>query len=268
MAGEINDRTPDGVLKEGICGMRSKSTSLTVPPAEAGIDYDLLWSRKWGDLQRFGPTSRHQRRIIAKLLDPLTFDSVLDAGCGEGSLLAFLSGRYRCRHLTGLDVAEPAIEQARLNFPTASYVVGDIKGLPEDTGFELVTCIDVLEHVEDDMDLLRSIAAASKRFVLCGTIQGTMHEGEIEIGHVRNYRRGELRDKMAEVGLVPIRTVEWGFPFYSPLFRNVVATSHSEPLSYGRYGTARQWLCHGLYALFLLNSWTRGDKVFVLGEKQ
>jgi SAM-dependent methyltransferase len=238
-------------------------------PLDLGeLGYDQLWGQQWGDLQKYGPTSRHQRRIIANLLDPLPFSSVLDVGCGEGSLLAFLGERYRRRLLEGIDLAPAAVEQARRNFPSATYHVGELQCLPAERRFDLVTSVDVLEHVEDDLGLLREIAARSARYVLCVTVQGTMRPGELEIGHVRNYRPGELREKMVQAGLTPVRTVEWGFPFYSPLFRSTVATSRSEPLSYGRYGTGRRLLCHGLYALFLLNSWRRGDKVFILAEKR
>jgi hypothetical protein len=73
---------------------------------------------------------------------------------------------------------------------------------------------------------------------------------------------------MLEAGLTPIRTVEWGFPFYSPLFRSAVSVGRGECLSYGRYGLGRRLICHALYGLFLLNSWGRGDKLFVLGEKR
>jgi SAM-dependent methyltransferase len=235
-------------------------------PGTAEVDYDALWSDKWGDLQRHGPASRHQRRIMAAMLDPLRFESVLDVGCGEGSLLAFLGGRYACRRMAGLDIAGPAIERARRTFPSADYFAGAIASLPPGSRFELVTCIDVLEHVDEDVELLRGIASVCSGFALCVTVQGRMWPGEREIGHVRNYCRGELTEKMRQAGLTPIRTVEWGFPFYSPLFRSIVATSRSEPLSYGTYGLGRRLLCHALYSLFLMNSWKRGDKIFVLAE--
>jgi ubiquinone/menaquinone biosynthesis C-methylase UbiE len=218
-------------------------------------------------LQRYGPCSRHQRRIIANLLDPISFSSILDVGCGEGSLLAYLHSRYGCREMTGLDVAEPAIARAGRAMPAATYVVGEIDALPAGFRADLITCIDVLEHVEEDLGLLRSMAEVGGRFALCGTVQGRMRAGEHEIGHVRNYVRGELQEKLLQAGWNPIRVVEWGFPFYSPLFRTAVASSRSEALSYGRYGFGRHLLCHALYALFLLNSWRRGDKVFVLAEK-
>ena len=121
--------------------------------------------------------------------------------------------------------AEAAIQQARQSYPPAAYHAGEINALPESEPFDLVTCIDVLEHVEDDLGLLREIAGVCGRYALCVTVQGRMRPGEREIGHVRNYRRGELQEKMQAAGLTPIRTVEWGFPFYSPLFRSTVAST-------------------------------------------
>jgi SAM-dependent methyltransferase len=238
------------------------------PPEIGEAAYEALWTQKWGYLQKYGPTSRHQRRIIAHMLDSLSFDSVLDVGCGEGSLLAFLGDRYPGRRMAGLDVAGPAIELARRNFPAASYLAGDLGCLPKESQYDLVTSIDVLEHVEDDEGMLRGMASACQRYALCGTVQGRMREGEREIGHVRNYRRGELEEKMIRAGLTPIWVVEWGFPFYSPLFRSSVASTRGESLSYGAYGLGRRLLCHGLYTLYLLNSWRRGDKIFILAEKR
>src|SRR5438445_140909 len=115
---------------------------LTRSPAIGEAAYEALWTQKWGSLQKHGPTSRHQRRIIARLLDTISFDSVLDVGCGEGSLLAFLDGRYRCRQMAGLDLAGPALEQARRNFPSGSYFPGDIRSLPQGSQYDLVTNID------------------------------------------------------------------------------------------------------------------------------
>ena len=129
-----------------------------------------------------------------------------------------------------------------------------------------VTCIDVLEHIEDDVEFLRHLKAHSARYVLAASVQGRMRPGEREIGHVRNYQKGEMQEKMKLVGLNPVRTVQWGFPFYSPLFRSSVSSSGSEDLSYGRYGFARRRLCDAIYALFLLNSWDHGDRLYVLGE--
>jgi SAM-dependent methyltransferase len=238
----------------------------TAAPGPA-VDYEDLWSHRWGDMQRYGPTSRHTRRIVARLLDVLDFSSVLDVGCGEGSALAHLHARYPSVRLAGTDVSAAAVARARVNCPYASFTVGDFSALPAAERFDLVTCFDVLEHVVDDVSFLRGLAAVSARRVLCATVQGRMRPEEAGIGHVRNYSRGELQGKMEEAGLKAVRTVEWGFPFYSPAFRSLVSATGSDTLSHGRYGAGRRLVCHGLYALFLLNSWRRGDRLYVLAER-
>lgn len=240
--------------------------SLPGQPDRPEVDYDDLWQGSWGDLQRYGPTSRHQRRIIASLVSTLDVESILDVGCGEGSTLAFLRGIFGGASLAGLDVSAAALAHARRVCPSATYHLGAARELPADSRFDLVTCIDVLEHVEEDVALLAALAALSSRYVLCATVQGTMRPGEEHIGHVRNYRVDEVQDKMRLVGLEPIRTVEWGFPFFSPIFRSLVSSSRGETLTFGRYGPGRRVVCHALYALFLLNSWRHGDKLFVLSQ--
>jgi SAM-dependent methyltransferase len=230
------------------------------------VDYEGIWRDAWGDLQRYGPVSRHQRRVLSRVLAGVQFGSVLDVGCGEGSNLAHMSSLRPGARLAGVDVSSAAIERARATFPRAEYQVGTASELRGSPRYDLVTCLDVLEHVEDDLGLLRDLKSLSARWVLCMTVQGVMRKGEREIGHVRNYQRGELVEKMSAAGMTPVEVIEWGFPFYSPLFRSFVASTGSEGLSYGSFGLARRLLCHALYGLFLANSWHRGDKIFVLAS--
>jgi SAM-dependent methyltransferase len=244
--------------------LRTDPTAQTV----LDVDYDHLWKLTWGDMQKYGPASRHSRRVLARMLDGIAFRSVLDVGCGEGSNLAFLHQRYRCQRLTGCDVSESAIERARRAFPVANYFVGPPACLTDSRLYDLVMSIDVLEHVPDDVGLLRQMAEVTRRYVLCVTVQGRMRPQEVRIGHVRNYKRNELQSKMTHVGLAPIRAVEWGFPFYSPVFRSFVSGTRSDALAYGRYTIGKRLLCHAMYLLFLGNSWRRGDRLFVLAERQ
>jgi len=80
------------------------------------------------------------------------FEQVLDFGCGSGVLLPFLAGR--AQRVLGLDVDLLAYQvmSKRLNFP-ASIEVRDanqnpLSSLPA-ASFNLITALDVLEHVDD-----------------------------------------------------------------------------------------------------------------------
>lgn len=232
------------------------------------VDYDALWTSCWCDTARFGPVPRHGRRIMARMIEGINFDSVLDVGCGEGSTLAFLKGKYSPSDMAGIDISRIAIERARRNLPGVTWFIGKINTAISGRTYDLVTCVDVLEHVEDDILFLRDLAAVSNRYVLCVTAQGKMREGEAVFGHVRNYCRGELHEKMQSAGLRPIRTVQWGFPFYSPLMRRTLESKGGELIMSGHFGLIRKLACCMVYGLLMLNSWHHGDKLFVLAEKK
>lgn len=91
--------------------------------------------------------------IAAALLGPRLErgGSALDAGCGTGGLLAWLSATGRFDRLAGVDLSPEAIELAREAVPGADLRVMGLTGLPyADGAFDLVTLDDVLQHVHED----------------------------------------------------------------------------------------------------------------------
>jgi hypothetical protein len=86
-----------------------------------------------------------------------------------------------------------------------------------------------------------------------------------QVGHVRNYAPGELVRKVEQSGLKVLKVVEWGFPFYSPIYRNVLDLTGSKGTT-GEFGTIRKLVSQLIYILFRLNSAKRGDELFVLAE--
>lgn len=91
--------------------------------------------------------------ITDALKENIRFKSVLDAGCGPGLLLkALKEDNYK---LTGVDVSQDALELACELLRTSNKQYSDIKllisgleKLPlEEKEFDLVVCLDVLEHL-------------------------------------------------------------------------------------------------------------------------
>jgi SAM-dependent methyltransferase len=75
---------------------------------------------------------------------------VLDAGCGAGYGAAMLAAAGAVR-VTGVDVAPEAIDAARAGAAAANleFVLGGLHELPfTDDAFDVVTCFEVIEHVE------------------------------------------------------------------------------------------------------------------------
>ena len=67
-------------------------------------------------------------------------------------------------------------------------------------------------------------------------------------------------------GVVVERVVEWGFPFYSPLYRDLFRVTGVKAAE-GTYGPGRRMLAALLYQIFRLNAWNRGDYVAVLARR-
>jgi SAM-dependent methyltransferase len=97
---------------------------------------------------------RGRRRIIRAELDRLPLapgGRVLDAGCGSGRTLEEL---VDYGEVSGLELNAEAAELAR-GRDLGEVVVGRLEELPwaEET-FDLITCLDVIEHVPDDVAAL------------------------------------------------------------------------------------------------------------------
>lgn len=229
------------------------------------VDYDVIWETKWGDAQSYGPFHRHLRRIIKEMVRPLKFQTLLDVGCGQGSLLAEIKSEFSSITTTGVDVSLAAIELARQRIPEGNFHLLDVTESSLDTNYDLVICSEVLEHIPDDIVALRNLRKMTKEYLLVSTPQGRMRNFEKQIGHVRNYASGELIDKVESSGFEIVSTVEWGFPFYSPLYRNCLDLGASNGTS-GEFGPLRKLLAKMLYVLFSLNSSRRGDEIFVLAK--
>ncbi len=97
---------------------------------------------------------RGRRRIIRAELERLPLPAhaeVLDAGCGSGRTLADLVAYGT---VSGVELHEDAAEVARSR-GHGEVRVGRLEELPwADASFDLITCLDVIEHTEDDRTAL------------------------------------------------------------------------------------------------------------------
>jgi ubiquinone/menaquinone biosynthesis C-methylase UbiE len=228
-------------------------------------DYNRGWEFKWDDMKRYGPFSRHLRRIIKKMIRPLDFKSVLDVGCGQGSFLKELETEFPNIRAHGIDISLTAIELARKRMPNGKFYVVDITERFLDDSCDLVVCSEVLEHIPDDLLALQNLKKMTGKYLLVSTPQGKMREFEKQVGHVRNYAPGELVKKIESSGFKILSVVEWGFPFYSPLYRNFLDMIGSKGTT-GEYGLFRKLIAKLIYLVFLLNSSRHGDEIFVLAK--
>lgn len=101
----------------------------------------------------------HVRKDIEPLL-PERSGSVLELGCGGGATLAWLKATGRARHTTGVELcAQPAaVARERVD----RLIEGDLGQVIDQLqrgSFDLVLCLDVLEHLVDPWAEVKRIHA-------------------------------------------------------------------------------------------------------------
>jgi SAM-dependent methyltransferase len=223
--------------------------------------YDDLWKGVYGDMQDHGPTHRHMRRLLGRLLDGLEYRSALEIGCGAGHNFELLGAA----RVTGVDVSEEALLRARERVPEAKLKRLDIQDGRLEGSWDLVFSSLVLEHLPDDVAALENMRAMTGRWLVVTTIAGDFERyrpWEEQMGHVRNYRRGELEGKLEAAGFVPERVIYWGFPFYSPLARRL----QNRMRSTAGYGLSTRIVARLMHALYYFNSSRRGDLLIALAR--
>ena len=222
--------------------------------------YDSNW-KEWESMKRYGPMSRHVRRLALNECRKLTFDSLLDIGCGPGVFLDFMKTRYPSISLAGTDISTSAISLARRSLSACEFFEIDVSRNVPPGAWDLVTMIDVAEHIEEDAAAFAKIRDICRKYLLILTLEGRMRSFEPEVGHVRNYKPGELRMKLENAGFSIVRYKRWGWPVYSPLYRDLSKSigAHKKPMT-----ALRKMMSYLVYALLLCNCPGKGDLVIVL----
>jgi SAM-dependent methyltransferase len=147
---------------------------------------------------------RGRRRIIRAELDRLPLPAgarVLDAGCGSGRTLEELR---RFGEVSGIELSPDAAEVAR-GRGDFDVRIGRLEELPfEDASFDLITCLDVIEHTPNDRLTLAELRRVSKPggwlVVTVPAYQALWSRHDEANHHYRRYSRSTLRAPALSAG--------------------------------------------------------------------
>jgi len=147
---------------------------------------------------------RGRRRIIRAELDKLPLPAharVLDAGCGSGRTLEELAPYGE---VSGIELSPDAAAVARSR-GQFDVRLGRLEELPWDDGiFDLITCLDVIEHTPDERVALSELRRVCKPggwlLVTVPAYQALWSEHDEANHHYRRYVRRTLRSAAQDAG--------------------------------------------------------------------
>jgi len=165
-----------------------------------------------------------RRRIIEGFVEKVCHDlgkpqpRILDVGCGTGANLQMLS---RFGAAEGVDVSAAALDFCRAR-GLAQVKQGAAESLPfADESFDLVTGLDVVEHLDDDiagLSEMRRVLSPEGRVVLFVPAFMFLWGVQDDISHHRRrYTLPELRQRLRGAGLTVERASYANITFFVPI---------------------------------------------------
>lgn len=108
-----------------------------------------------GDYDRWKEKSAYYYGLLTEIYRELVPPgrSVLEVGCGTGTLLSRLSPRRG----VGVDISPRMVEIASAKFPDLTFAVTDAENLDLRETFDFIIVPDVIEHLSDPGAMFRSV---------------------------------------------------------------------------------------------------------------
>jgi SAM-dependent methyltransferase len=137
----------------------------------------------------------------------------LDVGCGTGYVLEGLHEAFPRMHLAGTDFLEEGLSFARARVPSATFFRSDAHNLVVPEPVDVAGSFDVLEHIPDDLAVLRRIHAAIRPggglLIAVPQHRWLWSSADDQAQHVRRYRRDEMLDRVRAAGFDVVRATSF-----------------------------------------------------------
>ena len=179
---------------------------------------DLMFLRSW-----------YVRRELKKLRKKFGGKdiSIYDAGSGYAQYTYFMAKHLKPCSLYSVDVKEDWIDESKKFFQACkinnvSFGIEDLTKINHENKFDLIVCVDVMEHIEDDVKVFQNYYRALKKdgYLLINTPSvfggSDVHDEDEEsfIGeHARDgYSKEDFESKLHPVGFETYQSIyTYGF---------------------------------------------------------
>ncbi|MCX6781635.1 MAG: class I SAM-dependent methyltransferase [Candidatus Magasanikbacteria bacterium] len=116
-------------------------------------DYDEYWENRG-----FHAPSLGRAKIISTYIEP---DSkILDIGCGDGTIIEYLSKNNKPKEIVGIDISKKAVEYVKKKGFDAfemNVLAEDFTNFLAEKKFDYIILTEVLEHIQDPEKVILAI---------------------------------------------------------------------------------------------------------------
>ena len=144
---------------------------------------------------------------ILKYFAPYLGGQVVEVGAGIGTFSQCLLSLPQITTLTLVEPAKnlfPTLRKKLSGNSKVRFVNGNLQSVASSLSCDSVVLINVLEHVENDEELLSTIHQVLKPegtvLLFVPALPGLYGSLDKEFGHIRRYRKGELGSLLTKVG--------------------------------------------------------------------
>jgi SAM-dependent methyltransferase len=105
-------------------------------------------------------------KALREVVEPMSPQTVLDAGCGEGETIARLGGLLES-DVTAVDISPYCVRRVADRLPYVEVLEASVAELPfADDAFDLVLCLEVLEHLDDPRSAVSELSRVGARDIV------------------------------------------------------------------------------------------------------
>lgn len=197
----------------------------------------------------FRKNFRLRMKIMSELLDPTRHQKLLEIGCGYGIFLDLVRNDFKS--VTGIDIAEDAVEHARkvfgLNALCVDFLDLDLGGQT----FDVVCLWDTIEHLLEPQRHIEKISRATHHGALLAITTGDIESLNARLrrsrwrmihppSHLHYFSRKSLSTLLERHGFKVVRAQYCGYyRSFRRMIHNVVLLSWKRPDLYAALGKLR-----------------------------
>lgn len=143
----------------------------------------------------------------------ININTILEVGCATGDLLGNFPCEAAFSNRTGLDISEKNIIEAKNRYPKINFFSKPFESfVKNNVMFDLIIFSDILEHVPNDVEMLR-IAGENAKYVLlnlplekCWEFRDRVYGPNDFRGHLRAYDANDARKLVSDANLDEINS--------------------------------------------------------------